>query len=767
MDQSSREIGILKLSTLVRDTLMTETPLSNRIIVSTNEVPEACPDKMLDRLGCIEVVVLRCDGVRGAESADIKAMPMNLDGAGDSPDDRFGLDGGDDSSTPQYDDRTWYSTRSRSGYGAPSRTSAFSQGGPPPPLSSRSQDRRAYYGYVRSVSPPALPASYLQQILNSRDGVEYGSGPVSHQSRAASIHGPTPSFVGSPRANMPFNIQLVDDKLLNSARGDNMGYQTSFAAQSAPVLPNGASSHLPGSWPGQFGGGDSSLMGHVQNIPPDLVPQPPPSSAAFAPQPPLQNTRVSWEESLPKPSQGWGDNNGWESEEEDNKESWATCNTQGTQRQDDPWSSAKSRRGHESSSNVWGLPTRTRPSSSTSRPTHTGSRTQSSGFRTARSRPLESVRETKDGDEWAHVEEDSDSTASWVLARSVHPSESATNAVAPSATARSASQAPSAKPLTSRLPSMKDEERTRRPRVPAPVFNHWIEEQMSRAEHMKNGYSTLSQFTMDDLISNRSESTLRQERAGPKSSFWPAPDSDKNLPITDTWDNAVPVSMSSSKEETNAFKDAKPEKGGWGERSRSTKETRHKNAWRMESGHAPLGGWPSTPKDDRPKSTADRSVGKNSKGKTKESSHRIPKELTSSPVSVKSWEADVKGWSTPQKTKPLDNEPNPWTNTATSKEESSKSRSRKYRHLRAAAPSPPPTSHRRFPPPRDEKTGSAMSEKDKFKAEPLLKISKEDAKKKGINHQVRAGKGSKYGHAFGNPEYIDNFEEPVCFPLYD
>ena len=104
---------------------------------------------------------------------------------------------------------------------------------------------------------------------------------------------------------------------------------------------------------------------------------------------------------------------------------------------------------------------------------------------------------------------------------------------------------------------------------------------------------------------------------------------------------------------------------------------------------------------------------------------------------------------------------------STSRPHTSKSVS-KDRKVRSSASDLAPMTHWQFPPPPSKKTLFPIAEhhassKVPFIApkEPLYKISKETASEKGVEHQVRAGKGMQYGHAVGRPEYLDRLDKPV------
>ncbi|CAN9471067.1 unnamed protein product [Alternaria alternata] len=148
---------------------------------------------VLQNIGCIEVVVLRCAGTRSAKSAST----MNFDGAGDYPKHLYDLD---DTSSPSnersmYDDRGSFFAPFDNGRGPPPPTSSYhppyvetarSQEGstsrsrrtahspheifPPAPITRRSGPRSIY---SEAVSPRARTTNDL-----SLSGVQYGSGPI-------------------------------------------------------------------------------------------------------------------------------------------------------------------------------------------------------------------------------------------------------------------------------------------------------------------------------------------------------------------------------------------------------------------------------------------------------------------------------------------------------------------------------------------------------------------------------------------------------------
>ena len=76
--------------------------------------------------------------------------------------------------------------------------------------------------------------------------------------------------------------------------------------------------------------------------------------------------------------------------------------------------------------------------------------------------------------------------------------------------------------------------------------------------------------------------------------------------------------------------------------------------------------------------------------------------------------------------------------------------------------------HWQFPPPPSTSTPKNVlhdsSSTDTYiaPAEPRLTISKSTSSKSGIEHAVRAGKATEYGHVVGRPEYLDRLEKPYA-----
>jgi hypothetical protein len=151
---------------------------------SADGAPDLCSSNILDNIGCIEVLILRCAGPRNAKTVSA----MALDGASDMPFQSLGLDG--QPLTPEsrsvYDDRLpFFSGRS-------------SNHGPPPPMPYRSPYAETVYSHDTTnhlhhnshagVEPP--PFAYAR---NPRPQSKY-SAPISPSTRRPPPSIPSEAF---------------------------------------------------------------------------------------------------------------------------------------------------------------------------------------------------------------------------------------------------------------------------------------------------------------------------------------------------------------------------------------------------------------------------------------------------------------------------------------------------------------------------------------------------------------------------------------------
>lgn len=651
--------------------------------VAANEAPETCSPKVLANLGCIEVIVLRCAGVRNAKSASAKAKPMNLDGAGDMPDQFLGLDRSPQSQAPQYDDRAWEFIQVGSRYGAPMSGTSHYQSGPPPLLAAPSYALRANHN-----SSVPQSSSRLHEVWGSPEtlasSIQYGSGPVPHQSRAASMNAPVPSKAGAPTTNMPFDPQSLDRALANSIKRGMDRYDASPQVPRIPfVTPDMSSSQVPGSWPSPQGSSTFRITHPAHGLGTCLPPPPPPPPlpSALGPDPAPHHTDLGWNEGVSQMSNGWGDCHGWESGgEEDTRSTWSLSQQASGANE---WSTSNYQRKHEPTVAGWGSPSAF-ASSPAAQTAYSSRWNHSSDFHTAQSRPSASIRESAvDDDGWTHVKANSDSSDSWALP--VHHSDSISHVAGPTIAAP-VDQVGDL--LSEKLRSLKQIEETRR----RSVFTTSQEDQNLFAQLPSNAFSTFE----------------RSIRGASENKMLPLGWDHRDIVLSADWPCAC------------------------GDTDRMVQD--------------------GSPAGDAQEITT---------RKPKRDTHVKSGDLKTSDTS---WQADINGWTALQKAKTLASQPNPWIEMAETKNQISKTRPSKYQHLRHSTKERPANGHKQFPPAPLKTKSTAVSGRTGVEAEPLLKVTKELVNKRGVEHQVRAGEGTKYGHAISRPEYLDSLEKPVRPP---
>ncbi|RMZ66732.1 zinc finger zz-type [Pyrenophora seminiperda CCB06] len=236
-------------------------------IASADDAPNLCSPNILENIGCIEVIVLRCAGSRNAQSAST----MNLDGAGDPPNHYLGVD----RSSSQSNGKSMYDDRS------PLFNNLNSVFRPPPPLSSHrqpyaetersyeasssSRNRRSTHNaldvsprasvtqrtqirsrYTESVSPGARRTSDLPS-----SGFEYGSGPIP---RDRELFHQRAADAGTPQ--VPFQDTEWLNKVITTAVKQGLEESRRVETQSDGHVGNKkghfdleTKSDLPGAWP--------------------------------------------------------------------------------------------------------------------------------------------------------------------------------------------------------------------------------------------------------------------------------------------------------------------------------------------------------------------------------------------------------------------------------------------------------------------------------------------------------------------------------------
>ncbi|KAI4946698.1 hypothetical protein J4E91_006869 [Alternaria rosae] len=235
-------------------------------IASADNAPNLCSPNILDNLGCIEVVVLRCAGTRNVKSAST----MNFDGAGDFPDHRFGVD---DSSSPS-NEKSMYDDR------GPFFNNFGNRHGPPPPIPSHrspyvetlrspqgstSRAHRTAYNPQELFPPAAIvnhsrPHSRYSEPISPGarrtndlppSGFQYGSGPIPRDDEPYNTH---PPHVGA--AKPPAVDPMWLNKLLTTAvkqgvqESRRMDTQSEGQARYKETHSDAKSaSRPPGAWP--------------------------------------------------------------------------------------------------------------------------------------------------------------------------------------------------------------------------------------------------------------------------------------------------------------------------------------------------------------------------------------------------------------------------------------------------------------------------------------------------------------------------------------
>lgn len=653
--------------------------------------------------------------MRGANSTNVNAKAMNLDGAGDMPDHHFGLDGAPGPYKPQQDDRTWEYIRGGSRNGAPTIGSPRIYSGPPPPLSQTSFE---------------LPGSLLSsnRITGS---VRYGSGPVPSRTRTTSIHGPAPSIQGSPALHTSFDPNALDQALANMAkRSSDRYYQTSSQSSTIPLgALDAPSSHIPGSWPEPDRAPVSAFAPAIQDSEGLAYP---PAVAVLGLQSDLQGTEDSWHQRVPGAA-NWDDVKGWESggEEQGNPSiRWDGGNTWGTPQEWNTRTPYESEGVHEQFPTGWDAPTaQTSP---------TDHRTQSSDFHSARSRPTVTGPEIDtDGEGWTHVGAISDSSGSWI--QPVQPSESISHVAGPSLVASVADQDPLVKALRELLSSNKDEGSQKRS-----VATGLAASLALSVPFADEGFSTFERSVRGAVHDGKSASVWDVQKSELAPKRLPALEregiSPSLLRVSDNGHETVHGHKSWSKPGTDVSA----------------------NVWAGKETVRPAVDGASLLRDDLVLSKADWTNEKGHGGTVKGKSWDIPSGSKDLQDSDTSWQADINGWSAPQKADSVLNETNPWITPKEIESRSAKTRLAKYRQLRSPVTGTSAKGQRQFPPSTpDAKNGTRSGMASHMAAEPLVKVSKEDAANQGVQHQIRAGEGSRYGHAIGRPEYLDNLEKPV------
>ncbi|KAJ4372305.1 hypothetical protein N0V83_004079 [Neocucurbitaria cava] len=838
---------------------------------SADDAPDRCSPNILDNIGCIEIVVLRCAGPRTAHTAS----PMNLDGAGDVPDHHFGLDG--QPRTPDgrsaYDDRTLPIEAFNNSYR------------PPPPVpfyrspyveSIRSYEDRASRSHrhdqtTRATSPLASvyrhlrPHSQYSEPINLGTrppylGYQYGSGPLPPENEPFHAR----PLSSAPKAASGMDAEWLDSLLTKAVKKGveesrrNAGPPQPLASLDRHTQHREVTRQPPGAWP-------VSPYGHVAQFPthPESSGQPmynPDATPGVAWGQPTTNwshdqvgnrkeTDATWnEEPVWEKESNAG---GWHSLEETPDDSWDT---------DETWTTKKPKdRGRRSGrSRSRGPTARSSFSSRSESPVtiriHERRRSNTERSRRTRSKPRSrrskyrdsSTSSSGNNDGWTRIEITSGSVASFGSSEdTVQPSHSRSHVYVPRSKDRRSRHSKSghghderkSSQHTSRVPEWQPTEMSFR--APPSVATRLTPTVMNAPVSLlpASGRSKRGSVYNEPAISVAQPPTWRgavpeKLRKNSYATSYKAP-----APYAATLHDFAPTavgeahqggrstSLSSwgSGKKSGSMKelwgDSAEQKTGWDdvgdsawEKKSTSKED--ESGWQAMDDNQNSGwntaadvevvqasGWDTNNSGRGEENTflEEKTEGKaeaDTAWNTNQDNGNTTKDAGAPWINIgdtwnnqgnaedtwnnqgnvqDSWNnqdntnknPDVPPWNTdppPDKpAKPL----------STSKRHTTKSLS-KYRQLRSPPasdlapkphwqfPPPPPSRPNRFPITQDD--GDDRGSKAAYIApkEPLYKISKEVASEKGIEHQVRAGKGMQYGHVVGRPEYLDRLDRPYA-----
>ncbi|KAF2831510.1 hypothetical protein CC86DRAFT_314922, partial [Ophiobolus disseminans] len=755
---------------------------------SADDAPDVCSSNILDNIGCIEVLVLRCAGPRTAKTVSA----LHMDGASDVRPPNYGLDGQSDGRS-MYDDRLSFFN---------SQGNAF---GPPPPIPSyrtpyaetvRSHDTtsRSHHGTHSTNKPPPFFSAYQQRPHSHfsepispgarppsipSEAYQYGSGPI-----------PTGPMVGSeksfyhthPASVAGTNAPVVDSKWLNEVLTEAVkrGVEES-RREGAPIQTStqwqhnhhGVEKDHGTTWGGSQGWGGSVAHGKG-------------------------STHVNWETS--------SDTESWSRPVETQSDTWDTEDTRGTGGQrSSQWSRSKAPTPHPKSSR-WpdSVATHTQKSrhgrGDGTRKTHPKSRSRASKWDEGPS----SSSEDRNG--WTHVEATPDSPTSWDLTDdTLQPSQSR------SQLRGSKSQSRSRKPsVGTQSARSKDKKSLRRSldavpsaasvavpttmNMPSTNYTPWHPPQVPPRRPSRNTELTPSNAPPPPIWGSTPSEKPRKHSSGATT----APPAPFSVAGNGFMKSAGARSTSSSswsdanKPPSNEHTKASPSKG-WGDEPGEKQdswaidppshETQFGGGWgESDTGGVTEGQWgfSNAPADGW-------NVG--ASGWDVDNTSKVDKQQEKEPTL---WCENHNGWDNkndadtawPTENDAWGNNTNKadksaavqWDNTAwpsapaedkppkaasTSKRHTSKSLS-KYRQYRPTASDVGPKPHWQFPPSPSSKKLRPISENASLPPEPLLKVSSKQASEKGVDHQVRAGSGTQYGHVVGRPEYLDTLDKPYA-----
>jgi hypothetical protein len=811
---------------------------------------------MLDNIGCIEVIVLRCAGSRSARTAS----QMNMDGACDHPEHHLTLDGRSRERTIQslYDDREPFFN----GFG--------SNHGPPPPIPSslyrspyaqtveshESRTGQSHHGthsaryrspfaatsrrsHPRSIHSEPFSQGARPTSAVPSDAFQYGSGPIP----TGPMFGSEKSFYQTrPPSAVVANAPGVDPAWLNEllTKAVKRGVEEVRRKEVAPPTHNPRTAEIetasqhPGAWP------QSPISPGV----PPAHPREQPHHSVENDQETIRGaSQGSWGgQAIPitaKTQVVWDEEPGWDSPsrvgsagriEETPSDSWDTDETWATKK---PNERIPNDRGRGSWEPIVGSEAASKPATSVQTRTRHRHRTGDDFSRKSRSKSRRRISRweeapkssSEDGDGWTHIDATSDSLASWEISddtlqpsqphsqvrssksrsrsrrrshyrkshhggrNSSRPLRRGADAYTASMFARPASpmnQVPTptnmytpskyALDVSSRRASIYTEPVAAV--IPSPSCASVVPGK-SRKQSMATTCPPPAPYAMDpnptahgtvggDCNDSRSLSSSSWSASGgnhasrhdmkaksSRSASWSNDQKVRNMNTTwgsnlkkkaiwgddEGWGNMDDQAEQPLEGRTNMDDRWGAKDDGWGtyDFSKGLKgEDKPSDTWSVEDND-----WKTTKPNDTLWGGQEADWNPDS---NREQPNTFP------------WDSNNTTWP-PAPPKPTSRKSSP--TLPTSKRHTNKSLAR-YRQLRSTSDLGP-KSHWQFPPPpATSKHLHSINEDGPIPPEPLLKISSKQASEKGVEHQVRAGVGTQYGHVIGRPEYLDTLEKPFA-----
>ncbi|KAH7408424.1 hypothetical protein DE146DRAFT_605152 [Phaeosphaeria sp. MPI-PUGE-AT-0046c] len=700
---------------------------------SADHSSNTCSQNILDALGCIEVLVLRCTGPRNAKTTSA----MNLDGASDFQPSPYAVD--DQTRTPAfsaYDDRGTYfgSHRSAQAPPAPTYRSPYAE-----TLHSHNTNTRSHFSLPpfgtphdqqsHSTGSGQFSSSTMPTTSIPSDGIQYGSGPIPRDP----MHGPKRSCyrthpTSAVVANAPGSDPAwLNDMLTKAAKRGVEEYRPSEPPGAWPQSPYMQPVHPPTAPRYRFEEDTGSAWGQ------------PVGDWSPANTDKKSKAQVRWDTEPVWDSQSASGD--WGAPEDATSDTWDT---------DETWEVKKSARPKGTQRTVPGAasvrskpkPRHVSPDTSRTRWSQRPSKHHSRRSRSI-SRSGRSVRgdKSRDDEGWLAVDPTSNSTAS---------SEASDTTVQLS---RAGSHGHRSRKSSK---SHKHSHRTK--------STHRIEGRSSK--HLRGG-ADAPDPSMRGRVSSMASggmSEIMNAPFGPPASAceplisggFPEQSPAPWVPTT-ARSTAAPQAPFSTYEEKPLWE--LDSAADWGA---TTTAENFKNDWAVPPDDQDSWEVVDPPIVDTSRKKYSHGwdedfgkVAKTKRGKGRWDTHEVGWATEDKPTKSNTVKevTDVDGWAHgPSNTLKAASKPKRHTNKSLSR----------YRHSRPSASPTGPKPHWQFPPPSTNAPPPTTSPTALLPAEPRLKVPSSIASSKGVSHQVRAGPGSSYGHMIGRPTYLDTLDKPYA-----